>query len=49
MSKKISKPMSRREHDQMKRNNINNSKQAPENKGIFEKCKSLLKRKNSEN
>lgn len=49
MSKKTSKPTSRREHDQMKRNRMNNSKPASDNKGIIEKCKSLLKKKNSEN
>jgi len=49
MSKKTSKPMSRREHDQMKRNRVNNNKSEPVNEGIIEKCKNLLKRKNSEN
>lgn len=52
MSKKTSKPISRREHDQMKRNrmnNTNNSKPASDNRGIIEKCKGLLRKKNSEN
>jgi len=46
MSKKTSKPISRREHDQMKRSRINNSTQSSDNKGIIEKCKNLLKKKN---
>jgi len=49
MSKKTSKPVSRKEHDQMKRNRMNNNKPMSENKNIIEKCKSLLKRKNLEN
>ena len=49
MSKKTSKPMSRREHDQMKRNRVNNNKSESVNEGIIEKRKNLLKRKNSEN
>lgn len=50
MSKKTSKPISRREHDQMKRNKMNNnSKPASDNKSIIEKCKGLLRKKNSEN
>lgn len=49
MSKATSKPISRREQDQMKRNKLNDNKSASDNKGVIEKCKNLLKRKNSEN
>ncbi len=48
MSKKISEPKSRKEHDQMKRNKMNNQKSVSENESIIEKCKKLVRRNNSE-
>jgi len=47
MSKATSKPKSRKEHDQMKRDKMNNNKPVSDNKSIIEKCKNLLRR-NSE-
>jgi len=49
MSKNIQKPKSRREHDQMKRDRMNNQTSVPDREGIIEKCKKLVRRKNSEN
>jgi hypothetical protein len=59
MSKNIQKPKSRREHDQMKRDGMNNQKSISDNKSInqksvsnnksiIEKCKKLIRRNNSE-
>jgi len=54
VSKTTSKPISRKEQDQMKRNKMNNKNPSPDNKSmdnksIIEKCKKLLTKKNSEN
>jgi hypothetical protein len=48
MSKATSKPKSRKEHDQMKRDKVNNKKSGPKNESIIEKCKKLIRGKNSE-
>ena len=59
MSKNIQKPKSRREHDQMKRDGMNNQKSISDNKSInqksvsnnksiIEKCKKLIRRNNLE-
>ena len=60
MSKENSKPKSRREHDQMKREKISNKNSVSDNKSvssnkpvssnesIIGKCKKLLRRENSE-
>ena len=42
------KPKSRKEHDQMKRCKSNGNKSVSDNGSIIEKCKKLIKRKNSE-
>lgn len=46
MSKATSKPKSRREYDQMKRDKLDNKKPASNNKGIIEKCKNIIRGKN---
>jgi hypothetical protein len=46
MSKATSKPKSRKEHDQIKRDRMNNKKPASNNESIIEKCKKLIKGKN---
>jgi hypothetical protein len=42
------KPKSRREHDQMKRDKPNDRKSVSDKGSIIEKCKKLIKGKNSE-
>jgi hypothetical protein len=42
------KPKSRKEHDQMKRGKPNDKKSVSDNGSIIEKCKKLIKGKNSE-
>jgi hypothetical protein len=42
------KPKSRKEHDQMKRGKVNDKKSASDNESVFDKCKKLIKRRNSE-
>ncbi len=55
MAKESSKPKSRREHDQMKRDKMSNKKPVSSNKtvsdneSIIGKCKKFFKRDNSEN
>ncbi len=48
MSKNIQKPISRKEHDQMKRDRMNNQKSVSNNESIIEKCKKFIRRNNSE-
>jgi len=48
MSKNIQKPKSRKEHDQMKRDGMNNQISVSDNESIIEKCKKLIRRNNSE-
>ena len=48
MSKKSPKLKSRKEHDQLKRGKISDEKSVSANESIIEKCKKLIRRKNSE-
>ncbi len=45
MSKESSKPKSRKEHDQMKRDRASNKKPVSDNESIIEKCKKFIKKK----
>lgn len=46
MSKETSKPKSRKEHDQMKRDRMNNKKPVSDNNSIIDKCKKLIRKNN---
>lgn len=48
MSKEISKPKSRKEYDQMKRDRLNTQNSVSDNESIVEKCKKLFKRSSVE-
>lgn len=48
MSKEISKPKSRKEYDQMKRDRLNTQNSVLDNESIIEKCKKLFKRSSME-
>jgi hypothetical protein len=48
MSKEISKPKSRKEYDQMKRDKLNTQNSVSDNESIIKKCKKLFKRSSLE-
>ena len=48
MSKETSKPKSRKEYDQMKRDRLNTQSPVSDNEGIVKKCKKLFKRNSLE-
>lgn len=47
MSKKNCIPKSRKEHDKMKRDKMNNQESVSDNESIIEKCTKLIRRNNS--
>lgn len=47
MSGKVSKPKYRKEYDQIKRNNMSDQKSVSNNESIIERCKKLIRIKNS--
>jgi hypothetical protein len=47
MSGKVSKPKSRKEYDQMKRNKMSDQKSVSNNESMIERCKKLLRKKDS--
>jgi hypothetical protein len=44
VTKKTSKPKSRKEHDQIKRGKVSNEKPVSSSESIIEKCKKLVRR-----